>query len=273
MLNAARSTAKARHSFESRERVRALFARFDRSKDASIRDELVMLHLGLVRSIAGRFANRGEPLEDLVQVGVLGLINAIDRFDCRRGVEFTTYAMPTIVGEIRRHFRDKGWAMRVPRRLKELHLAVSRATESLSIRYGRSATIAELASHLGATDEEIIEAQELSHVYSLVSLDAVTAPSDEHPLPLSAGLGCEDEGIKHTVEYADLRQACTMLDVRERSIVNLRFFQNLPQSAVGKKLGLSQMHVSRLQHRAVEKMRRFLNASEGEPYAGEHPQP
>ena len=144
-----------------RERTRELFAQFTHSRDPRLRDELVVAHLNLVRYLAVRFANRGEALDDLIQVGTVGLIKAIDRFDTGRGVEFTTYATPTIIGEIKRYFRDKGWAVRVPRRLQELNLAVNRAVENISVELGRAATVSDLAARLGATDEEIIEAQEL----------------------------------------------------------------------------------------------------------------
>src|ERR1700688_2293863 len=144
-----------------RERTRELFVVFAASKDPAVRDELVIAHLNLVRYLAVRFAHRGETLEDLVQVGTLGLIKAIDRFDPTRGVEFTTYATPTVIGEIKRHFRDKGWAVKVPRRLQELNLAVNRAVENLSMELGHSPTVQNLSAKLGATDEQTIEAQEL----------------------------------------------------------------------------------------------------------------
>ena len=137
-----------------------------------LRDELVVAHLNLVRFLAVRFANRGEPLDDLIQVGTVGLLKAIDRFDLDRGVEFTTYATPTIVGEIKRYFRDKGWAVKVPRRLQELNLAVNRASDKLAIELGRSPTVGELARHLGAGEDEILEAQELGQAYNLLSLDS-----------------------------------------------------------------------------------------------------
>src|SRR5215472_9948432 len=154
-----------------RDKMRAMFAQFAGDRDPKIREELVVAHLKLVRFLAVRFANRGESIEDLIQVGTVGLIKAIDRFDVERGVEFTTYATPTIVGEMKRHFRDKGWAVKVPRRLQELNLAVNRAVERLSIELGRAATVADIAKALGATDEEIIEAQELGQAYNLLSLD------------------------------------------------------------------------------------------------------
>ena len=170
-----------------RNRARAAFARFailrgDRALDSGpdtsgtsefdrLRNELVVAHLNLVRYLAVKFANRGEALDDLIQVGTVGLLKAIDRFDLERGVEFTTYATPTIVGEIKRYFRDKGWAVKVPRRLQELNLAVNRANEKLTVKLGHSPTVAELAAHLGATEEDILEAQELGQAYNLLSLD------------------------------------------------------------------------------------------------------
>src|ERR1700680_4248056 len=158
-----------------RERTRELFVLFAETSDSAVRDELVLAHLNLVRYLAVRFAHRGETLEDLVQVGTLGLIKAIDRFDPTRGVEFTTYATPTVIGEIKRHFRDKGWAVKVPRRLQELNLSVNRAIEKLTVEMGHSPTIGELAAHLSATDEDILEAQELGQAYNLLSLDTELA--------------------------------------------------------------------------------------------------
>src|ERR1700680_3160085 len=158
-----------------RERTREQFIEFAGSKDPAVREELVLAHLNLVRYLAVRFAHRGETLEDLVQVGTLGLIKAIDRFDSSRGVEFTTYATPTIIGEIKRHFRDKGWAVKVPRRLQELNLSVNRAIEKLTVEMGHSPTVGELAAHLNATDEDILEAQELGQAYNLLSLDTELA--------------------------------------------------------------------------------------------------
>ena len=164
-------------------RARSRHERFpDRpsSEHERLRDELVVVHLNLVRFLAVRFANRGEPLDDLVQVGTVGLLKAIDRFELDRGVEFTTYATPTIVGEIKRYFRDKGWAVKVPRRLQELNLAVNRATDKMAIELGRSPTVAELAEHLNAGEDEILEAQELGQAYNLLSLfKCVTQRSDD----------------------------------------------------------------------------------------------
>ena len=192
-----------------RERTRELFARFivvrkrhDERPERSdpeyeqLRNELIVVHLNLVRFLAVRFANRGEPLDDLVQVGTVGLLKAIDRFDTERGVEFTTYATPTIVGEIKRYFRDKGWAVKVPRRLQELNLAVNRASDKLAIELGRSPTVAELAQHLKAGEDEILEAQELGQAYNLLSLDSeVSGDSDKKSQTLADTVGVADAGL------------------------------------------------------------------------------
>jgi RNA polymerase sigma-B factor len=243
-----------------RERTRALFILFAEKSDPAVRDELVLAHLNLVRYLAVRFAHRGETLEDLVQVGTLGLIKAIDRFDPTRGVEFTTYATPTVIGEIKRHFRDKGWAVKVPRRLQELNLAVNRAVENLSMELGRSPTVQDLSAKLGATDEEIIEAQELGQVYNLLSLDTELGGDGEaKPATLLDYVGSDERGYSMLDDRAGLERAFEVLDRRERIIVYLRFFNNLAQAEIAKRMNVSQMHVSRLQQRALAKLQRFFN--------------
>ena len=171
------------------------------ANDSSLRDacatSLIVAHLNLVRYLAVKFANRGESLDDLIQVGTVGLLKAIDRFDLERGVEFTTYATPTIVGEIKRYFRDKGWAVKVPRRLQELNLAVNRAIEKLTVKLGHSPTVAELAAHLGATEEEILEAQELGQAYNLLSLDTeLGGEGDKKSQTLADYVGQNDAGLE-----------------------------------------------------------------------------
>src|SRR5579863_6036080 len=231
-----------------RERTRELFQEFAATNDPTLRDELVVAHLNLVRFLAIRFANRGESIDDLVQVGTVGLIKAIDRFDCERGVEFTTYATPTIVGEMKRHFRDKGWAVKVPRRLQELNLAVNRAVENLSMELGRSPTVQDLSAKLGATDEEIIEAQELGQVYNLLSLDTELGGDGEaKPATLLDYVGSDERGYSMLDDRAGLERAFEVLDRRERIIIYLRFFNNLAQAEIAKRMNVSQMHVSRLQ--------------------------
>src|SRR5579863_1042375 len=242
-----------------RERTRELFQEFAATNDPTLRDELVVAHLNLVRYLAVRFSNRGESIDDLIQVGMVGLIKAIDRFDVGRGVEFTTYATPTIVGEMKRHFRDKGWAVKVPRRLQELNIAVNRAVERLSIELGRAATVADLAKELGASDEEIIEAQELGQAYNLLSLDSeVTSDGDLKTASLMDYVGTEDVELRLLEDKANLQRAFEVLDPRERIIVYLRFYENVSQAEIASRLHVSQMHISRLQARALEKLRRFL---------------
>jgi len=254
-----------------REKTRELFARFaianqrrtakgfaDADYDA-LRNDLVVAHLNLVRYLAVKFANRGEALDDLIQVGTVGLLKAIDRFDLERGVEFTTYATPTIVGEIKRYFRDKGWAVKVPRRLQELNLSVNRAIEKLAVKLGRSPTIPELAEHLHATEEEILEAQELGQAYNLLSLDTeVSAEGERKTQTLGDYIGTTDAGLTLLEDKANLERAFEVLSGRERVILYLRFYENVSQTEIAKRLSVSQMHVSRLQQKALEKLKTVL---------------
>jgi RNA polymerase sigma-B factor len=255
-----------------RERTRALFSRFNRARARhsryperpnreyeSLRNELVVAHLNLVRFLAVKFANRGEPLDDLVQVGTVGLLKAIDRFEVDRGVEFTTYATPTVVGEIKRYFRDKGWAVKVPRRLQELNLAVNRAGDKLAIELGRSPTVGELAEHLNATEEEILEAQELGQAYNLLSLDSeVSGETEKKSQTLADTVGVTDAGLELLEDRANLERAFGVLTGRERVIIYLRFYESVSQTEIAKRLNVSQMHVSRLQAKALEKLRAVL---------------
>ena len=255
-----------------RERTRALFGRFaaararhdqdpDRkdSEYESLRNDLVVAHLNLVRFLALKFANRGEPLDDLVQVGTVGLLKAIDRFELDRGVEFTTYATPTIVGEIKRYFRDKGWAVKVPRRLQELNLSVNRANEKMAVELGRSPTVAELAERLNATEEEILEAQELGQAYNLLSLDSeVSGEGEKKSQTLADTVGITDSGLEMLEDRANLERAFHVLTGRERVIIYLRFYESVSQTEIAKRLNVSQMHVSRLQAKALEKLRAVL---------------
>ncbi len=213
---------------------------------AAVRDELVTMHLPLVYHLARRFRDRGEPHDDLVQVGTIGLIKAVDRFDPDRGVEFSTYATPTIVGEIKRHFRDKGWSVRVPRRLQELRMAITRATAEVSQDLGRSPTVRELATRLAISEEEVLEGLEAAQSYSALSLDGGGGDDEAGPPALMDTLGTDDEALAN-VEYREtLRPLLAALPDRERQIVLLRFFHNKTQSEIAAEVGVSQMHVSRL---------------------------
>ena len=258
-----------------RNRARLAFARFaelraDRSLDSGpdhsgtsefdrLRNDLVVAHLNLVRYLAVKFANRGEALDDLIQVGTVGLLKAIDRFDLERGVEFTTYATPTIVGEIKRYFRDKGWAVKVPRRLQELNLSVNRAIEKLTVKLGHSPTVTELAQHLGASEEDILEAQELGQAYNLLSLDTeLNGEGDKKSQTLADYVGQNDAGLELLEDRANLERAFQVLTGRERVILYLRFYESVSQTEIAKRLNVSQMHVSRLQQKALEKLKNFL---------------
>jgi len=218
------------------------------------REALVHLHLPLVEHCARRFRNRGEPFEDLVQVGTIGLIKSVDRFDPERGVEFSTYATPTIIGEIKRYFRDKGWAIRVPRRLQELRMQIGSATAELTQSLGRSPTPRELAEHIGCSVEEIIEGIESSNAYSTLSLDASDDNDDGAPTILDA-LGVDDEGLAHVEIRESIKPLLDRLDQREKKILLLRFFKNMTQSQIAEEIGVSQMHVSRLLNRTLEQLR------------------
>lgn len=226
-----------------------------------LRHALVSAHLPLVEHCARRFRNRGEPFEDLVQVGTIGLIKAIDRFDNDRGVEFSTYATPTIIGEIKRYFRDKGWAIRVPRRLQELRLSIGSATAELTQSLGRSPTPRELAESIGCSVEEIIEGIESSNAYATLSLDA-GEDRDEGASILDA-LGVEDEQLAYVDVRESLKPLLDGLDPREKRILLLRFFKNLTQTQIAEEIGVSQMHVSRLLTRTLERLRESLEPDEG----------
>ncbi|GAB3119087.1 RNA polymerase sigma factor SigF [Streptomyces calidiresistens] len=227
---------------------------------AELRDRLVRMHLPLVEHLARRFRNRGEPLDDLTQVATIGLIKSVDRFDPERGVEFSTYATPTVVGEIKRHFRDKGWAVRVPRRLQELRLSLSAATAELSQLHGRAPTVHELAERLNTSEEEVLEGLESANAYSTLSLD-VPDTDDESPA-VADTLGAEDDALEG-VEYREsLKPLLEELPPREKKILMLRFFGNMTQSQIAQEVGISQMHVSRLLARTLAQLREKLLVEE-----------
>jgi RNA polymerase sigma-B factor len=228
------------------------------SRDAA-RDSLVHLHLPLVEHCARRFRNRGEPLEDLVQVGTIGLIKSIDRFDSERGVEFSTYATPTIIGEIKRYFRDKGWAIRVPRRLQELRMQIGAASADLTQSLGRSPTPRELAERIGCSVEDILEGIESSNAYSTLSLDATDSTDDSVGSMLDA-IGIDDENLEHVEIRESIKPLLDRLEAREKRILLLRFFKNMTQSQIAEEIGVSQMHVSRLLSRTLEQLRTSLEA-------------
>ena len=249
----------------SKDEVRTLFRayRAARTEDEQVkfRTKLVDQHIGLVEFLARRFRNRGEPLEDLVQVGTIGLLKAIERFDLDREVEFSTYATPTIVGELKRHFRDKGWAVRVPRRLQELHLELSKTVSHLGHDLGRSPTVHEIAEHAGITEEEVLEGLEIAQAYNFTSLDAPIDAGDGGSTSFADQLGAEDEHLENLEYRASLAPEMAKLPEREQQIVYLRFFKGLTQSEIADRLGISQMHVSRLLNRTLAQLREALEDS------------
>ncbi len=242
-------------AFDSKEReeLRRKFHQYATTRDRALRDDLITAHMGLAEYLARRFTNRGEPLDDLVQVAALGLLKAVDRFDPERGLEFSTYATPTIVGELKRHFRDKGWAVRVPRRVQELHLRLGSVVSILSQELGRSPTIGEIAHSAAVSEEEVLEAIEAGHAYRFTSLDAPSGSDDE--MSLSAELGAEDQGLIDSEHRVTLSPLIAQFPPRERMILHLRFFEGLTQSEIAARLGISQMHVSRLLARALAQLR------------------
>ncbi|MGH3355640.1 MAG: RNA polymerase sigma factor SigF [Nocardioidaceae bacterium] len=246
---------------DTRARTRELFTRLAALPDAGVkeevRNELVQLHLPLVDHLARRFLNRGEPFDDLVQVGTIGLIKSVDRFDLDRGVEFSTYATPTVLGEIKRYFRDKGWAIRVPRRLQELRLSLASATADLTQELGRAPTIGELSARLEVNEDDILEGLESANAYSTLSLDAPDAGETEGQT-MADSLGFEDDALEG-VEYREsLKPLLAQLEPREKRILLLRFFRGMTQSQIAAEVGISQMHVSRILNRTLVRLRTGL---------------
>jgi RNA polymerase sigma-B factor len=243
-------------------RARALFEAMARDREAGrpadqrAREELIRMHLPLVRFLARRYANRGEPTDDLVQAGSIGLVKAVDRFDARRGLEFSTYASPTIIGEIRRHFRDRTWAVHVNRGLQELVSVVSRARTDLTAELGRAPTVAETAARTGRSEEDVLSALDCASAYNTQSFEA--AVGDD--LTLGDTLGATDPRLEDVEIHESLRLLLATLPAREQRILQLRFYGNLTQSRIAAELGISQMHVSRLLARSLRRLRGQLLA-------------
>jgi len=225
---------------------------------ARVRERLVEMYLPLAEHLARRFRYRGELFEDLVQVASLALLKSIDGFDHNRGAAFTSYAIPMIVGELKRHFRDKGWDVRVPRRLQELRLEIGKVSGDLAQRLGRSPTVADLAAHLHVSDEEIIEAIDCSQAYRALSLHAPVT-GDESGGELVDLLGGADPGLETVENRAALRPLLARLPEREQRIIAMRFFGNMTQSQIAAEVGISQMHVSRLLAHALTVLRQGLS--------------
>ncbi|MFI8459950.1 SigB/SigF/SigG family RNA polymerase sigma factor [Kitasatospora sp. NPDC085464] len=250
---------------DARELTRVLLRRLAALEEGTreysyVRATLVEMNLSLVRFAIRRFHTHREPQEDLLQVGAVGLIKAIDRFDPGLGVEFTTFAVPTVLGEIRRHFRDTTWAVHVPRRLQELRITLARAQEDLAQELDRAPTVAELADRLGLSPEEVIEGMTAANAHTAGSLDTGT-DDDDRPGPLGERLGEDDRDLALVEDLVALKPLVAALPERERRILSMRFCEDLTQSQIGERLGLSQMHVSRLLSRTLRRLREGLEDS------------
>jgi len=251
---------------DARALSKTLFERLESLEEGTyeysyVRNTLVELNLALVKFAASRFRSRSEPMEDIIQVGTIGLIKAIDRFELARGVEFPTFAMPTIVGEIKRFFRDTSWSVRVPRRLQELRLDLAKAGDELAQKLDRAPTVAELAERLELTKDEVVEGMAASNAYTASSLDAQPEEDDAEGA-LADRIGYEDHGLEG-IEYVEsLKPLIAELPPRDRQILSLRFVAGLTQSEIGEELGISQMHVSRLLSRTLMRLRKGLTLEE-----------
>jgi RNA polymerase sigma-B factor len=238
--------------------TRELFARYRADGDEEARDELVEMYLNLVKYLASRFRNRGEPIDDLIQVGTIGLIKAVDRFDVERAVEFTTYATPTIVGELKRHFRDKGWAIKVPRRLQELSFKVNQAIDALTQRLQRTPLVPEIAEYLGVTPDEVLEALETSEAYNFVSLESDRNTDGGESFSILEYVGKDDQLMAIVEDRTTLSAALKLLTPQEQQVLYLRFFQGLTQTEIARRMQISQMQVSRLLRRTLRILRENL---------------
>jgi RNA polymerase sigma-B factor len=238
----------------------ALAAGYARTRDAGLREQTILEYRNLVEILAAKMARKGAPVEDLIQVGTVGLILALDRFDPDRGVKFTTYAVNTIVGEIKHYFRDCTWLVKVPRQLQEVAAKVHRANEGMAREMGRAPTISELARRLDLSEEVIVEAMELDVVYTPYSLDAHLGAEDaENHERLTDVLGQSDGRLERVVDHAPLWSAMDGLEPRKRWILRRRYFDEWSQSEVGRSLGISQMHVSRLEREALKELKTAMS--------------
>lgn len=242
-----------------RQRQRALLEAYHRTGDLALRDQLVTENLRLALHLARRYANRGVPLDDLEQVASYGLLRAIDRFDPHRGIEFSTFATPTIMGELKRHFRDRGWAVRVPRRVQELNVRVNAQVAELTHQLGRSPTIAELARATRASEEDVLEAIEAGHAYRSQSIDRADPGPDRPPTP---ELGEDDLGLFEAENRILVEELLAALEPRDRLLVRLRYFDEMTQSQIAARLGISQMHVSRLLTRCLVQLREQVRTAQ-----------
>ncbi len=238
------------------------FVRYRSTDDRRLRNELIEHYTRLAEYLARRFANRGEPLDDLKQVALVGLLKAVERFDPHRGLQFSSFATPTITGELKRHFRDRGWAVRVPRRVQELHLQLDRTTGALSQELGRPPTPAEIAARAGVTEEDVLEGMEAGGMYRLASIDGAR---DEEAAAPTTRLGAPDEELDAVEDRVLVEDLLEALPEREQRIVYLRFYEGLTQSEIAEQVGISQMHVSRLLVKSLDVLAARAEALHGDP--------
>jgi RNA polymerase sigma-B factor len=244
---------------------RRLLERYHHGGDPAAREALVERFLPLARQLARRYQRGGEPLDDLVQVASLGLLKAIDRFDPDRETAFSSFAVPTILGELKRHFRDKGWSVRVPRDLQELAVKVDRVGEQMSREIGRAPTPTEIAENIGASTEQVLEAREAAAAYRAVSLDRPREEEEDESSGIADSVGADDPGYSLAEDAATVERLMRVLTDREREVLRLRFAEDLTQSEIGARVGVSQMHVSRLIRQSVARLRDVAEAGEPPP--------
>jgi RNA polymerase sigma-B factor len=256
-----RGSATGSDRFARRLRERQLFARYRGRHDLTARGELVEQFLPLARQLAQRYRRDAEPLEDLVQVASLGLLKAIDRFDPQRGTAFSSFAVPTIAGELKRYYRDKGWAIRVPRDLQELTQRVARTTDRLTHELGRAPTVSEIGDDLGITLEQVLEAREAAAAHRAESLDR-PGGDDQDAQRVVDTLGAVEPGYLQAEQSATLEAMMSVLSDREREILRLRFAEDLTQSEIGQRVGVSQMHISRLLRESITRLRERAQPTE-----------
>jgi len=262
MLMTAKPPAASSGSGPERSREdRELFVRYHRHGDAQARDQLVERFLPLARQLARRYQRASEPLDDLMQVASLGLIKAIDRFDPDREIAFSSYAVPTILGEIKRYFRDRTWAVRVPRDLQELSLRVDRAVGELSDELRRQPSVAEIGAAVGADQEGVLDALQAGGAYRAVSFDAPRAGGDEDVATIADSVGVEEHGFDRAEERATLQSLMSMVTARERDVLQMRFEKDMTQAEIGDVIGVSQMQVSRIIRQAIGRLRAAADAS------------
>ena len=259
MLTARVDAAESRGAERTRE-DRALFLRYHQDGDAQARDQLVERFLPLARQLARRYQRASEPLDDLLQVASMGLIKAIDRFDLEREIAFSSYAVPTILGELKRYFRDRTWAVRVPRDLQELTLKVDRAVSELADGLHRQPSVAEIAEAVGTEQEDVLEALQAGGAYRAVSFDAPRSANDDEPATLADSIGIDEHGFNRAEERATLASLLAAVTPREREVLRMRFEEDMTQAEIGAVIGVSQMQVSRVIRQALARLRLIADA-------------